>query len=71
MDIKKTTTFFFILFFTYFFVATNYIQVGNTQTSSEIEENEVKISGIDLPDKVYTFLAPNTDLIFDDLFLEK
>ncbi|KKM26523.1 hypothetical protein LCGC14_1583940 [marine sediment metagenome] len=71
MDIKKTTTFFFILFFTYFFVATNYIQVGNTQTSSEIEENEVKLSSTDLPDKVYTFLAPETDLIFGDLFLEK
>jgi len=69
--IKKTKVIFFILIFTYFLVSVNYIQVGNTQISSEIEENEVKISGTDLPDKVYTFLAPKTDLIFDDLFLKK
>ncbi len=65
MDIKKTTTFFLILFFSYFFVVTNYIQVGNMQISSEIEENEVKLSSTDLPDKVYTFLAPNTGLFLE------
>ncbi|KKN26765.1 hypothetical protein LCGC14_0871470 [marine sediment metagenome] len=69
--IRKTKVIFFILIFTYFLVSVNYIQVKNTQINSKIEEIEVKISGPDLPDKVYTFLAPKTDLIFDDLFLEK
>ena len=39
--------------------------------SIENEDRAVKTSGSELPDKVYTFLVPETDLIFDDLFLEK
>ena len=69
MVIKKSKKIFSILFLAFFLVPSNIVQFKDIQ-NSEFRENKLQLSENELPDKVYTFLAPAQELTFD-LLLEK
>ena len=68
--------FYFLIFLSYYVTCTGEPQqlangepIGDTAINHE--KIGVKSSDLELPDKVYTFLAPNDNLTFKGLYLEK